>query len=70
MHGEVGPTCMPNRVDPTTPPRLCHLALKARDAEALGGARQIELARKILESAAYEHVIYNPRRIIDMVSTE
>jgi hypothetical protein len=39
-------------------------------AEALGDARQIERARKILESAAFERVIYDPQRIIDLTSTE
>ena len=39
-------------------------------AEPLGDARQIERARKILESAAFERVIYNPRRIIHLTSTE
>jgi hypothetical protein len=46
------------------------ISFEGFEAEALGGARQIEPARKILESAAVESVIYDPRRIIDLVSTE
>jgi hypothetical protein len=38
-------------------------------AEALGDARS-STRGKVLESAAFERVIYDPRRIIDLTSTE
>jgi leucyl-tRNA synthetase len=49
---------------------MVQLAPEASQAEALEAARQVEAARKILESAAVERIVYVPRRIINLVSTE
>jgi leucyl-tRNA synthetase len=47
---------------------MVQLSPQASEAEALDAARQVDAARKLLESAAVERVIYVPRRIINLVS--
>lgn len=46
---------------------MVQLSPQASQAEALAAARQVDAARKILESGAIERVIYVPRRIINLV---
>jgi leucyl-tRNA synthetase len=48
---------------------MIQLSPEASQAEALAAARQVDAARKILESGSVERVIYVPRRIINLVST-
>ena len=47
---------------------MVQLSPQASESEALDAARQVDAARKMLESAAVERVIYVPRRIINLVS--
>jgi leucyl-tRNA synthetase len=47
---------------------MIQLSPEASQAEALAAARQVDAARKILESGSVERVIYVPRRIINLVS--
>jgi leucyl-tRNA synthetase len=47
---------------------MVHLSPQASQAEALDAARQVDAARKMLESATVERVIYVPRKIINLVS--
>jgi leucyl-tRNA synthetase len=48
---------------------MIQLSPEASQAEALAAARQVDAARKILDSGSVERVIYVPRRIINLVST-
>jgi leucyl-tRNA synthetase len=47
---------------------MVQLSPQASQADALAAARQVDAARRILESDAVERVIYVPRRIINLVS--
>ena len=49
---------------------LVQLAPEASEAEALEAARQVDAARQALDQASVRRVIYVPRRIINLVSTE
>jgi len=48
---------------------VVQLSPAAGQAEAVEAARQVDAARKLLESAEVERVIYVPRRIINLVSS-
>jgi leucyl-tRNA synthetase len=48
---------------------MVQLSPQASQAEALEAAHQVDAARKMLESAAVERVIYVPRRIINLVGS-
>jgi leucyl-tRNA synthetase len=47
---------------------IVQLSPQASQAEAMAAARQVDAARKVLESDAVERVIYVPRRIINLVT--
>jgi len=47
---------------------VVQLSPHASQAEALAVARQVDAARKVLDSDSVERVVYVPRRIINLVS--
>jgi leucyl-tRNA synthetase len=47
---------------------VVQLSPHASQAEALAAARQVDAARKVLDSDSVERVVYVPRRIINLVS--